>query len=110
MNSDSGKLKVAMKRLLRANLAYARERRELFDALCACITDDGDFTIPYDLWFSIKSCLTSKNDRMDDNKTLALDTAAAQIMRALQDVEEESFEEPERGGSVEAPRSKEETH
>jgi len=67
-----------------ANVIYHRTRTQLWEKLTKIITRRKDpathVSIDQTLFNSIKSCLTSRSDKLTDDKSLALETAVDQLL------------------------------
>jgi len=82
-----------------ANIIYHRTRNQLWDKLTKIITRRKDpathVTIDQTLFNSIKSCLTSRSDKLTDDKSLALETAVDQLLDECQKLYDADDDETE---------------
>jgi len=81
---DKQDLKDWLSRVSLTNTTYFRARRELFAELTDAFSNTPDqlsnpIEISREKFQAIKSYLTARNDKLDDNKTLAFDSAINEL-------------------------------
>jgi len=88
-------LKDFIEAALFANTIYFRERRLLWEKISSYLKSGGEIEISNTLFNSIKSFLCARNDQLDDNKTLAFNTAVEQLSELIAEPEKQEEEKQE---------------
>lgn len=88
MRFNRDRLRTWVESAMRANIAYHAARRELYNSFMAALDRDGAFELASQDVISIRTILTTRDNRLSDDAKLAYEVLLMKIYEQVADEEE----------------------